>query len=210
MDHTLIEPFCRRELGRKCGQGHWRCRQATLLAPTPSEQTWQQWHLLWNSRSKVRQSNQIAWQTHNFCSYYKGYCNSQTNHFFCIFIPIPFFPSFPYPLNPLISLPPSPVLFPIPFICSSDLITVTVPPFNSVPFYKTDTQVYSTSFILQMAQFYHSYHQTNWLTHSLTIYMQQALLGKLTVLQLVQKYPTFKGNQKFISESKRTHHWSLS
>jgi hypothetical protein len=54
MNHTLIEPLCRRELGWKCGQCHWRCWQAALFAPTPSEQSWQQWHLLWNSRSKVR------------------------------------------------------------------------------------------------------------------------------------------------------------
>jgi len=60
MNHTLIEPFCRRELGRKRGQGHWRCWQAPLLAPTPSEQTRQQWHLLCNSGSKVRQSDCLA------------------------------------------------------------------------------------------------------------------------------------------------------
>lgn len=126
MNHTLVEPFCRRELGRKRGQGHWRCWQAALLVPTPSEQTWQQWHLLWNSGSKVRQSVclantrllQVTTRTVN-----KAYCNSETNCFFCIFIPIPFFPSFlPSPVHFTHLSPslPSPVLFPIPSICSSD------------------------------------------------------------------------------------------
>jgi hypothetical protein len=154
MNHTLIEPFCRRELGRKRGQGHWRCWQAPLLAPTPSEQTWQQWHLLWNSRNKVRQSDclanlqlpQVTTTTVN-----KAYCNSEINHSFCIFIPslLSFLP--------LSYLLPSLLLYYFQSLSFVHLITITVPSFNTVPFYKTRTRththrVYGTAFILQMAQ----------------------------------------------------------
>jgi hypothetical protein len=122
MNHTLIEPLCRRKLGWKCCQCHWWGWQASLFAPTPSEQTWQQWHLLCNSKSKVTgimlQSESLA-NTHllqittNIVS--ETYWNSATNHFFCIFIPTPFFLSFSYPLHSFISFPlsflPSPILF---------------------------------------------------------------------------------------------------
>jgi len=38
----------------------------------------------------------------------------------------------------------------------------------------------------------------------------QVLLEKLMVTQLVQKFPTFWGTQRFITMFTRTYHWSLS
>lgn len=53
VNHTLIEPLRWWELRRKCGQRCWRRWWASLLAPASSEQTRQQWQLLWNWKSKV-------------------------------------------------------------------------------------------------------------------------------------------------------------
>jgi len=40
--------------------------------------------------------------------------------------------------------------------------------------------------------------------------MEQTLPEKLIVIQLVKKFPTFYGNQRFITLFTRVCHWSLS
>jgi hypothetical protein len=43
-----------------------------------------------------------------------------------------------------------------------------------------------------------------------TNYMEQRLFEKLTVTQIVKKFPAFYENQKFITECTTARHWILS
>jgi len=40
--------------------------------------------------------------------------------------------------------------------------------------------------------------------------LSRPLLGKLIVAELVRKVPVFYGNQRFVTMSMRSHHWTLS
>ena len=102
-----------------------------------------------------------------FAGYNKAYCNSKTNHFSCIFIPIPFFPSFPYPLHPLISFPPFSCIISNPFhlFIWSLLLSHLLTQFH---FTKQTHQFTILLLSFRWHNFKHSYHQTNWLTGWLT------------------------------------------